>query len=95
MTGIGGGWYMKKSAKGLPPPRRTKLSKKAQERQDEKKLYESNKWWNYWKFQLHWHKMEWVDPKSTPKRDKPFSVSSKSLILIKMIEQIILLVILN
>ena len=36
MTGIGGGWYMKKSAKGLPPPRRTKLSKKAQERQDEK-----------------------------------------------------------
>ena len=30
MTEIGGGWYMKKSAKGLPPPRRPKLSKKAQ-----------------------------------------------------------------
>ena len=48
MTYIGGGCYMKKSAKGLPTLRRTKLSKKAQERQDEiqKKLYEANKWWN-------------------------------------------------
>ena len=40
MTDIGGGWYMGKSAKGLPPLRRTKLSKKAQEKQDEiKKSY--------------------------------------------------------
>ena len=30
MTDIGGGWYMEKSAKVLPPLRRTKLSKKAQ-----------------------------------------------------------------
>ena len=35
MTDIGGGWYMEKSAKGLTPLRRTKLSKKSQERQDE------------------------------------------------------------
>ena len=35
MIDIGGGWYMEKSAKGLPPLRRTKLSKKAQESQDE------------------------------------------------------------
>ena len=34
MTDIGGGWYMRKSARGLPPLRRTKLSKKSQERQD-------------------------------------------------------------
>ena len=39
--------------------------------------YESNRWWNYWKFQLHCNMLEWVDPKSTPKRVKPFSVSSK------------------
>ena len=40
MTDIGGGWCMEKSAKGLPPLRRTKLSKKSQERQDEiKKNY--------------------------------------------------------
>ena len=35
MTDIGGGWYMEKSDKGLPPLKRTKLSKKAQEMQDE------------------------------------------------------------
>ena len=34
-TDIGGGWYMGKSAKRLPPLRRTKLSKKTQEKQDE------------------------------------------------------------
>ena len=33
-TYIGGGWYMEKSARGLPQLKRTKLSKKAQERQD-------------------------------------------------------------
>ena len=31
MIDIGGGWYMEKSSKGLPPLRRTKLSKKSQE----------------------------------------------------------------
>ena len=30
------------------------------------------------KFQLHWNMLEWVDTKSTPKRVKPFSVSSKN-----------------
>ena len=34
MTDIGGGWYIEKSARGLPPLKRTKLSKKVQERQD-------------------------------------------------------------
>ena len=32
MTDIGGGWYMEKSAKGLSPLKRSKLSKKAQEK---------------------------------------------------------------
>ena len=32
MTYIGGGWYTKKT-KGLPPLRRTKLSKKSQEKE--------------------------------------------------------------
>ena len=32
LTDIGGGWYMAKSAKGLPPLNITKLSKKLQER---------------------------------------------------------------
>ena len=34
-------------------------------------------------FQLHWNKLEWVDPKSTPKRVKPFSVYSKKLYINK------------
>ena len=59
MTDIGGGWCMEKTAKGIPPLRRTKLSKKAQERQDEiqKYIYEASKWLNDWKFQLNWHKL--------------------------------------
>ena len=74
MTDIGGGWYLKKCARGIPPSKRRKLSKKAQERHDyiQKKLYESNRWWNDWKLQLHWNKLEWADPESTPKIVKPF-----------------------
>ena len=34
ITDIGGGWYLKKCAKGLPTLKRTKLSKKAQESDD-------------------------------------------------------------
>ena len=40
MTDSGVGWYMGKSAKGLPPLKRSKISKKSQEKQDEiKKNY--------------------------------------------------------
>ena len=67
-----------KSAKGLPPLRRSTLSKKSQDKEDEiKKLYEANQWWNDWKFQLHWNKLEWVNPRSQIKRNKTYSVSSK------------------
>ena len=74
-----------KSSKVLPPLRRTKISKKAQENQDkiQKKLYETNKWWNDWKFQFHWKKLEWVNTKSLTKSDKPYSVSSKCFYLNK------------
>ena len=97
LTDIGGGWYLAKSVRGLPPLKRTKLSKKAQERQDciQNKLYEANRWWNYCKFQLHWNNLEWVDPRSTPKIVKPCSLSSKKLYISKMIEKHILLVILD
>ena len=27
--------------------------------------------WNYWKFQLHWHKLEWVNPRNKIRRKKP------------------------
>ena len=44
---------------------------------------EANKWWNDRKFQLHWHKLEWVNPKSNPKRVRPFSVSSEKFYISK------------
>ena len=73
MTDIGGGWYMKRSAKGLPPLKRPKLSKKAQEKENEiNKLYEANQWWNDWKSQLHWNKIEWVNPRTLNKRNKHY-----------------------
>ena len=38
---------MGKGAKGKPKLKRLKLSKKAKEKKDEmKKIYDSNKWWN-------------------------------------------------
>ena len=74
---------MEKCQKGLTSLKRTKLSKKSQKRQDliKKELFVSNMWWNDWKFQLHWNILECVDPKSTPKRVKQFSVSSKKLFI--------------
>ena len=44
ITDIGGGWYLEKCAKGLPPLKRTKQSKKAQERHDliKNKLFQYN-----------------------------------------------------
>ena len=80
MTDIGGGWYLEKIAKGLPPLKRSKLSKKAQEKEDkiQKYIYESNRWWDDWIFQLHQNNLEWVNPKTLIKRDKPYSVSSKT-----------------
>ena len=67
-----------KSAKGLPPLRRSTLSKKSQEKEDKiKKLYEANKWFKYWIFQLHQNKLEWFNTRSQTKRNKNFAVSSK------------------
>ena len=34
ITDIGGGWYLEKCKKGLPPLKRTKLGKKTRKRQD-------------------------------------------------------------
>ena len=62
-----------KITKGLPPLRRPKLSKKSQEKDDEilRKLYKSNRKWNDCRFQLHWNKLEWFNPRSNILRKKP------------------------
>ena len=74
-----------KSARGLPPLKKTKLSRKTQERQDEiqKKLYEVNRLWNDWKLKLYWNKLEWVGLKYNPKRVKPYSLLSKKFYIRK------------
>ena len=66
ITDIGGGWYLEKCQKGIPPLKRTKLGKKSQKRQDiiKNKLFQSNMCWNDCKSQLHWNMLEWVDPKT-------------------------------
>ena len=60
-------WWMvfEKCERGLPPLKRKKLSKKTQERHDFilKKLYQYNRWWSDWRFQLHWNNIECVDLK--------------------------------
>ena len=44
MTDIGGGWYMETIAKGLPPLKRSKQSKKVQDKEGGYlKLYQDNK----------------------------------------------------
>ena len=80
VTDIGGGWYMEKLLRGYPH-RITELSKNTQGKQDgiHKELYEANKWWNDWRFQLYWNNIEWVNPRSLIKRDKPYSVSSETI----------------
>ena len=61
--------YGEKS-KGLPPLMRPSLSKNSQEQGDEnvETLYEDNRYWNDWIFQLHWNNPEWVNPRSEIKR---------------------------
>ena len=61
-----------KIIKVLPPLRRPYLSKKSQHKEYEiEKLNEANIYWNACKFQLHWHKLEWVNPRSQIKRKNP------------------------
>ena len=62
-----------KSAKGLLSLKRPNISKNYKIRRMKlKKLYKANKWYNNWKFQLHWNNLEWVNPRTFNKRNKPF-----------------------
>ena len=69
-------------------PKEIKLSKRAQEKEDEikRKLHKDNQDWYYWKIQIHWNKIEWVNPRNRNEQKSPFCVSSKlfSKIIIKL-----------
>ena len=38
-----------------------------------------NQNWNDWKFQIHWNKFEWVNPRNFNEQKKSFCVSPKNL----------------
>ena len=97
MTDIGGGWYLKKCKRGLPPLERKKLSKKAQERHD----YIFKNCMNLIGGGMIGNSncigtcLNGLILNQPPKELNPFQFLQKNSILVKMIEQLILLVILN
>ena len=58
-----------------------RLSKKYQKEEDEinRKLTEANQYWNYCKFQIHYNKIEWVNPRSRYKQKNIFVCFLKKL----------------
>ena len=76
---------MEKIAKRLPPLWRPKISKIAQDKENEiNKLYEANKWWNYLIFQLHWHKLERVNTRIQTNRKNPIQFLQECFAKTKM-----------
>ena len=69
---------MNKLGQKLPQLKKGKLNKRAQKEEEELKirLTEDNQYWNDWKFQIHWNKLEWVNPRSRDELKNPFFVSS-------------------
>ena len=48
-----------------------------------KELHEDNRHWDFCKFQLHWNKLDWVNPRIKDKRKQPYLVSSNKLFIDK------------
>ena len=55
---------MNKLSDNIPPLKKKKIIKKAQEKVGEIKikLQTANQNWNDWKLQIHWNKLEWLNP---------------------------------
>ena len=73
---------MEKLGQKLPPLNKSKLRKKGQKEEDKikRRLTEANKEWCDWKFQIHWNKLEWVNPRSRDEQRNPFCVSTKNIL---------------
>ena len=71
---------MNKLGQNIPPLKKMRLSKKAQKEEDEikRKIHEANQYWNDWEFQIHWNKLDWLNPRSRDKQKNSFCVSSKN-----------------
>ena len=70
---------MKKMTKGLPTIRKKHKVRRHKRKNDKikPKLHTANRNWNDCKFQLHYNKLEWVDPRSRILIKEPYSTSSK------------------
>ena len=55
------------------------ITQKSQKEEHEikRKLTKDNQYYNHWKFQIHWNKLEWVNLRSRDEQKNPFCVSSK------------------
>ena len=71
--------YVETLCQKLPPLKKSKLSKKSQKGEDKikRRLTEANKEWNDWKFQVHWNKIEWLNPRISDEIKNTFYVSLK------------------
>ena len=76
------GWYVDKLVQKISLLKKMKLSQtKKEENKIKIKLKKANKEWCDWKFQIHWNKLEWVNPRSRDERKKSICVSSKQFLL--------------
>ena len=74
---------MNKLSEKLPHLNKRKIRKKAQEKEDEIKrnLQMANQSCNYWIFQIHWNKLELVNPRNNSEVKNCFCISSKRFYL--------------
>ena len=67
----------------LPPLKKIKPREKSQEKEYEikRKLQTDNQNCNDQKFQIHWNKLEWENPRNCNEQKNPYCVSSKDFYL--------------
>ena len=72
---------MEKLGQTLTTLNKRKPSRKKQEEENEinRKLTMANQEWCDWKFQIHWNKLEWVNPRSCDERKIHFVCLQKKV----------------
>ena len=69
-------WYINKKISKPSHIKRTIFIMKPQKKYNIKEnLGKANEYWNDWKLQIRWNKLEWVDPKKCNMKINPFTTS--------------------
>ena len=73
---------MIKLSNNLPNLKKSKLSKKEQEKEDEirRNLQKANQYWNDCKIKIHWNKLWWVNPRNCNEQKIQFCVFSNCFV---------------